>query len=154
MPRWRRASPRRPSSIPHSKWVLSSAPTDDGWIEMDFPADVPVRADMPPTLDLPDVVWYDLAHWDSTRYFQMLPWCVSMSQTSMASRELVLEGSSSRLQVIAQALTREPGLRAQCGPVRRPRDWDGSLHPGIGDNDSDSPSLSASRLRRGAESFA
>ena len=45
--------------------LLSCAPTDDGWIEMDFPADVPVRADMPPTLDLPDVVWYGLAHWDS-----------------------------------------------------------------------------------------
>ena len=24
-----------------------------------------VQADMPPTLDLPDVVWYGLAHWDS-----------------------------------------------------------------------------------------
>jgi predicted PhzF superfamily epimerase YddE/YHI9 len=49
--------------------LLTCTRSDDGWIEMDFPADVPVPAEMPPALDLPDVVWYGLAHWDAVAVF-------------------------------------------------------------------------------------
>ena len=32
---------------------------------MDFPADPPVPAELPPSLELPGLVWYGRAHWDS-----------------------------------------------------------------------------------------
>ena len=44
---------------------LTCMRSDDGWIEMDFPADPPTAAEIPPELDLPEVVWYGLAHWDA-----------------------------------------------------------------------------------------
>ncbi|HXQ58746.1 MAG TPA: PhzF family phenazine biosynthesis protein [Acidimicrobiales bacterium] len=37
--------------------ALACTAAGDGWIEMDFPADPPVAADLPPTLDVPDVRW-------------------------------------------------------------------------------------------------
>jgi predicted PhzF superfamily epimerase YddE/YHI9 len=45
--------------------LLTCMRSDDGWIEMDFPADPPTAAEIPPELDLPEVVWYGLAHWDA-----------------------------------------------------------------------------------------
>lgn len=45
--------------------LLECVQTDDGWIEMDFPADPPVEAAQPPNLDLPGLRWYGLGRWDA-----------------------------------------------------------------------------------------
>jgi predicted PhzF superfamily epimerase YddE/YHI9 len=39
---------------------LSCVPTDDGWIEMDFPADPPHESDAPATPPIDGVVWYGI----------------------------------------------------------------------------------------------
>ena len=49
--------------------VLTCTRAADGWIEMDFPADPPVPAEPPPTLDLPGMVWYGLGRWDAIAVF-------------------------------------------------------------------------------------
>ncbi len=43
--------------------LLSCAPAGNSWIEMDFPADRPVQAEPPATLDLPECVWYGMGRW-------------------------------------------------------------------------------------------
>jgi len=45
--------------------LLTCVPTDDGWIEMDFPVDRPIEADPPSTLTLPGLVWYGVGRWDA-----------------------------------------------------------------------------------------
>ncbi|MGO8859656.1 MAG: PhzF family phenazine biosynthesis protein [Acidimicrobiales bacterium] len=45
--------------------VLSCVPTNDGWIEMDFPADPPEELVAPPTLRTDGVVWYGKGTWDA-----------------------------------------------------------------------------------------
>jgi predicted PhzF superfamily epimerase YddE/YHI9 len=45
--------------------LLRCCGSDDGWIEMDFPADPPTPADPPSSLDLPGLVWYGLGKWDA-----------------------------------------------------------------------------------------
>ena len=45
--------------------LLTCASNDDGWIDMDFPADPPVEASPPAGLDLPDLRWYGLGKWDA-----------------------------------------------------------------------------------------
>jgi predicted PhzF superfamily epimerase YddE/YHI9 len=45
--------------------VLSCLPTNDGWIEMDFPADHPYESDAPPALCADRVVWYGKGTWDA-----------------------------------------------------------------------------------------
>jgi predicted PhzF superfamily epimerase YddE/YHI9 len=44
---------------------LACIRADDGWIEMDFPADVPSEAAPPPGLHLPALRWYGLGRWDA-----------------------------------------------------------------------------------------
>ena len=44
---------------------LACTRTDEGWIEMDFPADPPVEAPLPASLELPGVRWYGLGRWDA-----------------------------------------------------------------------------------------
>ncbi len=50
--------------------VLACTRSADGWIEMDFPADPPLSAEPPPTLDLPAMVWYGLGRWDAIAVFE------------------------------------------------------------------------------------
>lgn len=45
--------------------VLACTRSDDGWIEMDFPADPPAPAEPPPALGLPGLVWYGLGRFDA-----------------------------------------------------------------------------------------
>jgi predicted PhzF superfamily epimerase YddE/YHI9 len=45
--------------------LLTCERSDDGWIEMDLPGDVPVAADVPPGLGLGDVAWYGKGRWDA-----------------------------------------------------------------------------------------
>jgi len=45
--------------------ILTCTPTNDGWIEMDFPSDPPTRTSPPPTLELRGMTWYGLGRWDS-----------------------------------------------------------------------------------------
>jgi predicted PhzF superfamily epimerase YddE/YHI9 len=45
--------------------LLTCVPTNDGWIEMDFPADRPVESDPPSTLTLPGLAWYGVGRWDA-----------------------------------------------------------------------------------------
>jgi len=45
--------------------LLECAQAGDGWIEMDFPADLPVQADPPVELDLPGLVWFGTGRSDA-----------------------------------------------------------------------------------------
>jgi predicted PhzF superfamily epimerase YddE/YHI9 len=45
--------------------LLSCVPSNDGWIEMDFPSDRPTRVEPPTTLDLPGMVWYGVGRSDA-----------------------------------------------------------------------------------------
>ncbi|HUY66236.1 MAG TPA: PhzF family phenazine biosynthesis protein [Acidimicrobiales bacterium] len=45
--------------------LLQCAPADDGWIEMDFPADRPVQVEPPVELGLPGMVWFGTGRWDA-----------------------------------------------------------------------------------------
>jgi predicted PhzF superfamily epimerase YddE/YHI9 len=45
--------------------LLTCVPAGEGWIEMDFPADPPTRAEPPPLLELPGLVWYGLGRQDA-----------------------------------------------------------------------------------------
>lgn len=45
--------------------LLTCVSTNDGWIEMDFPADQPIETDPPLTLTLPGLVWYGVGRWDA-----------------------------------------------------------------------------------------
>jgi predicted PhzF superfamily epimerase YddE/YHI9 len=45
--------------------ILTCIPTNDGWIEMDFPSDPPTRTNPPPTLELRGLAWYGVGRWDS-----------------------------------------------------------------------------------------
>jgi predicted PhzF superfamily epimerase YddE/YHI9 len=45
--------------------VLPCRQAEDGWIEMDFPADRAQRSPAPPGLELPGLRWYGVGRWDS-----------------------------------------------------------------------------------------
>ena len=111
--------------------ALSCVPTDDGWIEMDFPADPPHESDAPATLPTDGMVWYGTGTWDAlielddaTRVRNLMPDTGALAALGTRAVIFTAAGDRDGIDCVSRVFA------AERRDPRRPGDRVGALHTG------------------------